>query len=306
MRNHTRAAGGRPGRPPGAPSAAVVLLVLAGLGGAVGQAEAAPQEATPATSEDCLVCHEDLGQVFPRTAHGRAEMPDWAEGSGCTSCHGAGTEHMSSGEVADLRLFGAMSVTDANGVCLDCHADQAAYWRGSTHDTQEVRCTDCHQAHAEASDDHVRDNRQVTDTCLSCHTQQKKHLFQRSSHPLRDGQMSCASCHDPHGSPVEAAIAAIAVNEKCYECHAETRGPFLWNHIPVLEDCSTCHDAHGSNQRSLLTQSPPRLCQSCHLFGHHQTVPGRPTQVWNQNASCTNCHVRIHGSNHPSGVVFLR
>ena len=118
--------------------------------------------------------------------------------------------------------------------------------------------------------------------------------------------MSCVSCHDPHGSAAEAAMAAITPNDKCYECHAEKRGPFLFEHQPVREDCSTCHDPHGSNQTMMLQTSAPRLCQSCHLFGHHQTVPGEPTQIWNQNRSCTNCHYRIHGSNHPSGVVFLR
>jgi DmsE family decaheme c-type cytochrome len=273
--------------------------------GPVDQASAAPQDA-PAAGEPCLTCHEEVAQSFSGTVHGRAEMPDWGDGQGCAGCHGAAIEHSDSGETTDLRVFPAMSPEDANSVCLTCHTGHAAYWRGSTHDIQEVRCTDCHQAHAEWSDNHVRDNRQVTDTCLSCHAQHKKNLFQRSSHPLRDGQMSCVSCHDPHGSPVEAAVASITVNEKCYECHAEMRGPFLWNHVPVNENCMNCHNPHGSNQRNLLVQSAPRLCQSCHLFGHHQTVPGRPTQVWNVNNSCTNCHARVHGSNHPSGVVFLR
>ena len=118
--------------------------------------------------------------------------------------------------------------------------------------------------------------------------------------------MSCVSCHDPHGSQAVAAISALTPNGKCYECHAEKRGPFLFPHQPVQEDCMPCHDAHGSNQASMLDPQPPRLCQSCHEFGHHQTVPGMSQQVWNTSRSCVNCHAAIHGSNHPSGVVFLR
>ena len=118
--------------------------------------------------------------------------------------------------------------------------------------------------------------------------------------------MSCVSCHDPHGTPAEANIAALTPNDKCYECHAAKRGPFLFEHAPVREDCMTCHDPHGSNHASMLTPAPPRLCQSCHLFGHHQTVPGTDGQIWNVNRSCVNCHTRIHGSNDPSGVIFMR
>ena len=37
------------------------------------------------------------------------------------------------------------------------------------------------------------------------------------------------------------------LNDTCYDCHAEFRGPYLWEHAPVPEDCSNCHDPHGSN-----------------------------------------------------------
>ena len=86
----------------------------------------------------------------------------------------------------------------------------------------------------------------------------------------------------------------------------EKRGPDLWEHIPVRENCMVCHSPHGSNQRNLLVKSAPRLCQSCHLLGHHQTVAGTAKQIWNVNRSCLNCHPAIHGSNHPSGIVLMR
>ena len=302
-------------------AAAALIWVFGALGGpasdtvaapkdpptvSVGLAGATSQEPVPTAGESCLMCHEDIAAGFSQTVHGRADMPEWGDGQGCTACHGVAAEHMSSGETTDLNVFGEMTPEDANAVCLSCHTQQTQHWRGSVHDIQEVRCTDCHDPHQEWADNQTRDHRRITDSCLTCHTGLKKSLFQRSRHPLREGAMSCVSCHSPHGSPTESAIAAIRVNDKCYECHAEMRGPFLWDHIPVREDCMTCHNPHGSNQRDLLVQSAPRLCQSCHLFGHHQTVPGQPTQVWNQNNSCVNCHARIHGSNHPSGILFMR
>jgi DmsE family decaheme c-type cytochrome len=280
--------------PPEAPTASIAV------GGA------ASEEPAPGAGASCLMCHEDVVAAFSNTVHGRADMPDWGDGAGCTACHGDAAEHAESGETTDLRVFRDMEPGDANAACLSCHTQHTQHWRGSVHDIQDVRCTDCHNPHDSWADNQTRDHRRITDTCLTCHTNMKKSLFQRSRHPLKEGAMSCVSCHSPHGSPAESAVASIRVNDKCYECHAETRGPFLFEHVPVKEDCSTCHDPHGSNQRDLLVQSAPRLCQSCHLFGHHQTVPGQPTQVWNQNNSCVNCHARIHGSNHPSGVIFLR
>ncbi len=42
------------------------------------------------------------------------------------------------------------------------------------------------------------------------------------------------------------------MNETCYTCHADKRGPFLWEHQPVNEDCTNCHTPHGSNITPLL------------------------------------------------------
>ncbi len=255
-------------------------------------------------SETCADCHDDVAAGFERTAHGRSPLSTWDGIQGCESCHGPGAAHVDADGEGHI-LAGASSAATSN--CLTCHqSGEAAHWASSSHDEFGLQCADCHDVHSDWTSHGKLRNEEVTDSCLSCHQDMRKHLFQRSSHPLRDGLMSCASCHDPHGSSADGAMASLTPNDKCYECHAEKRGPFLYEHQPVREDCSTCHDPHGSNQTMLLQTSAPRLCQSCHLFGHHQTVPGEPGQIWNQSRSCTNCHYRIHGSNHPSGVVFLR
>ena len=40
--------------------------------------------------------------------------------------------------------------------------------------------------------------------------------------------MTCATCHNPHGGRSKMLVAAT-VNETCYKCHPERRGPFLGN-----------------------------------------------------------------------------
>jgi len=291
------------------PRRRVAIYLALGLALMLGLVVAAPaQEAGGHIGSDtCAGCHDEVATAFTVTTHGRADLGDWTDAEGCESCHGPGEAHADEGDPELIRAFGELSPDAVASTCTSCHSGlNQTYWKGSTHQTMKLDCTSCHSAHKPWTDDRALINKNKTDACLSCHPAQRKSLNQRSNHPVKFGQMSCDNCHDPHGTAIEASIGALSVNDKCWECHAETRGPFLWNHAPVQEDCMKCHDPHGSNQKMLLKLPPPRLCQSCHLFGHHQTVPGQPDQVWNVNRSCLNCHPRIHGSNHPSGVIFMR
>ncbi len=63
------------------------------------------------------------------------------------------------------------------------------------------------------------------------------------------------------------------VTETCTTCHAEKRGPFLWEHQPVNEDCTNCHTPHGSNITPLLKSRPPFLCDECHDGPHNSQAP---------------------------------
>jgi len=129
----------------------------------------------------------------------------------------------------------------------------------------------------------------------------------------------CADCHNPHGSPGPKALKEYTVNETCYNCHADKRGPLLWEHPPVRDDCLNCHTPHGSTQARLLKERPPYLCQNCHDSTFH---PGEPYSGQNTagrtfgatitakfqllGRGCLNCHSQIHGSNNPAGAVLLR
>ena len=72
--------------------------------------------------------------------------------------------------------------------------------------------------------------------------------------PVREGKMSCSTCHNPHGSisNVKALKVGSSVGELCISCHTEMRGPVLWEHAPVRENCTTCHDPHGSSNDRML------------------------------------------------------
>jgi DmsE family decaheme c-type cytochrome len=127
--------------------------------------------------------------------------------------------------------------------------------------------------------------------------------------------MGCSDCHSTHGSQSAAMLIRPTLNQTCYTCHAEKRGPVLWEHAPVAEDCSLCHSSHGSTRPALLTKSTPQLCQQCHSVAGHPSVPrtaaGLPGgagggSIFIVGSSCTNCHSQVHGSNHPSGAKLMR
>jgi DmsE family decaheme c-type cytochrome len=110
-----------------------------------------------------------------------------------------------------------------------------------------------------------------------------------------------------------ALLQEASVNETCYSCHAEKRGPFLWEHAPASEDCTLCHRPHGSNHLAMLVKRPPLLCQQCHSPAGHPSVAYTPDQAENEfnnrfmlARACLNCHSEVHGSNHPSGVTLHR
>jgi len=281
-----------------------IVLVLLLLSGVAVLANAAP--APP----ECAGCHDEVVASFGKTVHGRTFEAGEHSGANCVSCHIGAAEHAASGgEQKPVSLEKGDRAADA---CLNCHEGRGqSHWQGSPHQLAGVACASCHDVHKQyggtpGARKATGGAGDLTQKCLSCHGAQRQALQQRSTHPLRDGQMDCASCHNPHGTSNEKLLRGATINETCYSCHQDLRGPFLWEHSPVREDCLTCHRAHGSNYPQLLQARVAQLCQSCHQQGRHQTLPGLPNSIWNSNNSCVNCHSKVHGTNHPSGPLFQR
>lgn len=275
-------------------------------------------------SETCRTCHASSFDRWKNTAMGRAFLEHSKtplEARGCESCHGPGRAHVEGGgDVTAIVRFGKNSPLPAqeqNAPCLACHEKGARlFWQGSTHESRGLACVTCHQV-MQPNISSLRFNEPLTgnrqfvkqtamEVCFQCH-QMRRAQVQRSSHmPFREGKVTCANCHNPHGGPNPKMLTESTVNENCYKCHAERRGPFLWEHAPVQENCMSCHEAHGSARPQLLKVSMPRLCQQCHNEARHPTTPQLSTSRFAFNRGCTNCHSQIHGSNHPSGVRLMR
>ncbi|NCC40084.1 MAG: DmsE family decaheme c-type cytochrome [Gammaproteobacteria bacterium] len=288
----------------------------------------APLDAVYVGEKVCLECHEHADTHFAQTLHAKAfranpRTPQQTEV--CEACHGPGSRHVQ--ETWDKRLIIGFTrnwetpVAIQNAQCLACHqGGQRLHWIGSTHDTNKIACSDCHNPMAKGSTSGLLRADTISETCYSCHPKQRADFRKRSHMPLSEGHMSCVDCHNPHGSRTRPMLKADTLNEVCYACHAEKRGPFLWEHAPVRESCANCHLPHGSNHDKLLVTTRPFLCQQCHspsvghpgqFFNASQTAANGMLPGINSNPriigrSCQNCHTQIHGSNHPSGARWQR
>ena len=279
----------------------------------------------------CTRCHDESEQTpilsIYQTEHG---VTGDKRTPSCQSCHGESEKHLHGdpkvkGRAAPDIVYkkGTYALTDATeraGVCISCHKGTArTHWDGSQHQANGLACNDCHKAHQPV--DNVRNRPTQREVCFTCHKEQRADTHKISTHPIDVGKVVCSDCHNPHGSTGPKLLKKNTVTETCYQCHAEKRGPFLWEHQPATEDCTNCHTPHGSNITPLLKSRPPFLCDECHDGPHNSQAPygtavtgiqgggviagGAP----NSNAvgrACMNCHVMVHGSNSPAGAFLHR
>ena len=315
----------------------VLALSFTGVGSAL--AADAPAAVDRSLSGDavCTKCHnESWDKPILALYQTRMGVKGDPRTPGCQSCHGGSAAHLQSPANAPDVVFASKSknvsaAADRNAVCLNCHkAGKRANWDGSAHESRGLACVDCHNVHA--PEQKVLNKLTQPDVCFACHKEQRAQSRRISSHPLATtslastAKMACSDCHNPHGSDGPKLLAKSSVNETCYTCHAEKRGPFLWEHAPVVEDCTNCHTPHGSTNASLLKTRPPLLCQQCHTGDHASQINsggnlagGNVTTINGAQQAgaaapraqvaaraCLNCHVLIHGSNHPAGAKFQR
>ena len=269
--------------------------------------------------DTCLTCHEDQGKGrFEKSPHAAKTDPrSPAAKLGCESCHGPGAKHIddpATHKTRNLKSTGQASVI--NETCTTCHSRQThVLWEGSQHETRGLACTTCHSVHTPKSEDKQLKEATQRELCATCHRDKISKLDRSGHMPVREQKMECSSCHNVHGTTnVRLLRKGDSIAELCTSCHAEKRGPYLWEHAPSRDGCVTCHDPHGSSNERMLVSKPPLLCQRCHVATRH------PSTIYDQQAigsasapsvriyarSCVTCHSAIHGSNHPSGQRFVR
>ena len=307
------------------------LLLLAA---AIAPQPAAAQGIEP---EVCKGCHEAYFETFQASIHGKKGHPKTpASNGGCIACHANGAEHAKAGGgrgvggiVNPSPRNKNMTAEQKSNVCLACHSDNRhlAFWDSGRHRKNDVACTNCHNPHGgnptllRVENPPIRPLVNTTqvpqqEVCYTCHRDIRSLVMRPSHHPIAEGKVKCTSCHNPHGALSPNMINAESTRELCVSCHADKRGPFMFEHPPVEENCHTCHNPHGSRSVKLLKEKVPNLCQDCHDASQHPGsvrdaragFTGSAPDVRFFARGCLNCHSEIHGSNGPAarGRRFVR
>jgi DmsE family decaheme c-type cytochrome len=281
--------------------------------------QAAPQAGVGYVGEDtCATCHEAQQKgAFAKTPHaGKVDPRSPTSKQGCETCHGPGAKHVEDPAANKLKNLKTGAATMINETCATCHKrGEHALWDGSQHETRGLSCTTCHSVHAAKSE--VKQLKEVSqrELCATCHRDKIAKLDRSGHMPVREGKMTCTSCHNVHGATNTRLLRkGDSVAELCTSCHADKRGPYLWEHAPGRDGCVTCHDPHGSSNERMLVAKPPLLCQRCHVATRHPSTIYDAQAVGSASSasirvyarSCVACHSAIHGSNHPSGQRFIR
>ena len=296
------------------------LLLLTGFagtrlalaaGGGQQQASTSPSKAAVDSTdfvgqETCATCHEDVVKKFGTNPHSRLALEHAGKGVTCESCHGPGKAHVEGGgDVTKIKRFDKLGTKQIDETCLGCHAGAHPNFDRSPHAKADVSCLGCHDVHNSETPEHLLKAEQPK-LCFQCHTDQKASFNMPFHHPVNEGAVSCSDCHDVHGTFENSNLRSTAdQNAVCTKCHAETRGPFVYEHATVkAEGCTGCHTPHGSqNARLLNMPSINTLCNQCHSRVANHTVTGMGAGSDELNP-CTSCHTYIHGSN--INQAFLR
>ena len=209
--------------------------------------------------------------------------------SDCLACHNPQEKHLAEGGRGTVSLPAAEN-------CLSCHQGndhKRMNWQFSPHGKAKLDCRNCHGVHQPKINElnvGMWKSDRNSQLCMSCHKDVAARLTMPSHHPVKEGGLSCVSCHDPH-SGKQTTLAGK--NEQCTKCHQNQRGPKVFEHAPVTEDCTVCHNPHGSPNRRLLQLAQPMLCLQCHsITQNNHGNPPRGSQL----RGCTNCHSAVHGS----------
>ena len=210
--------------------------------------------------------------------------------------------------------------------CADCHETITRDFRTADHgrlmargkNAENAGCESCHgpgSKHvASGGAAHTIINpRKDPETCFQCHLEVRAKFNLPHHHPVLEGKVNCADCHNPHkGSVIKGggATNVLGKNETCFKCHTAQRGPFVFQHEAVRQGCVTCHDPHGSVNQRMLTERNQTLCLKCHFqqqsTANALTIGAQSHTTFLRQGTCWSggCHEAVHGSQVSSHLKF--
>lgn len=226
-----------------------------------------------------------MGTALAEAAVEIRELPamkdaEYVGGETCAICHEKETQEFELSPHARINVKGVEGVVES---CEMCHGP------GSVH------------VDAAGGRDNIYNPKKKPDMCFSCHLDKKAEFRLPYHHPVPEGHMSCSDCHSSHGPETRpwTSTSLDDVNETCFNCHKEQRGPFVWEHEAAREGCTTCHKVHGSIHDKMLVARDNNLCLRCHTQVNFPTIgqSGHGGRLPAGSCFSAGCHTAVHGSN---------
>jgi predicted CXXCH cytochrome family protein len=243
----------------------------------------------------CQRCHtvNNLGNAVTDTAVGWRSTKDVRfHDVQCESCHGSGLQHITTPARGQMlpSIAAAVGASVTNG-CGECHS-------GTHHPFAEEWSR---SAHAVQPEHQYEDDGTPNPGCQGCHIGQyvlaawgvnTNYVEKDAGAHVEGGQaITCAVCHDPHGSPYTAQLrfavdARDAENNLCAKCHNRRsapdwsssrdephapQGPLVFGTAgwwPPGINFDETQSTHGSTAN-------PKLCATCHV--QHYDVSDKVT-----------------------------
>lgn len=235
----------------------------------------------------------------------------------CESCHGPGLAHAQlADDPANLPLA-RVGVRDSAASCAGCHSGThhpfVEQWAASGHadsagmayPASQSGCVGCHEGRA----------------IIRRFTGQTSNYVELT-YPASDNMtITCAVCHDPHGSPNSAQLRApintpdITVN-LCMQCHNRnaqptasytvgSRGPHSAQGGVYLGRGAGWYPPGFSLDTSLIYQTThlggnPRLCAGCHVAQFEVTDPATGAHVFSSTGHLFSPNPCLDGSGVPT------
>ena len=206
----------------------------------------------------------------------------------CSKCHDAapkaietaGMAHKTSVTCVDCHQGHPPKDADIIPACSMCHSGEAHF--------ELQGCMGCHSnPHTPLiitlSDD-------LTDPCLTCHTEQ---IDQLRKNPTLHTEQTCTSCHTAHGEIPNCTTchdphSADMAQDDCLTCHkAHMPMPVTYPDDIANKHCASCHDEANSLLEATKTKHRDVACADCHR-AEHKMIP-----------QCQDCH----GIPHPPAMM---
>ena len=212
-------------------------------------------------------------------------------GIDCESCHGPAAGHVAwwsdeppQGLTRDPILeYGKLDRSGAVSVCLRCHMEGEILDHGFTPGAD----------YFDHFDPTLLDDLERVDATGRANELIYDGLSFLLSRCATEGELTCASCHAPHGSPYRSQLKSHARgNELCARCHAEEAEGLLSHGR---------HDPSGAGSGCIGCHMPFRSIERGHgaITDHTIGIPGPELR-----GACVACHTGRRGA--PGGVPLLQ